>query len=274
MTTYSLGETLITIPRFDVMFSFSDKSKVMLHDSYMKYFAYFCFFGGLKMIWWMVKRTPNWFRMLASNIMYKNIKGEKHVLLIGFGDIKSISTTIIDTFIKLGYKIVCLYNCFDNETQTKATSLVSEENLKSRVEIYKEEDFFNDKTTKKIEFEFIFDISHESIPFISESKTNINLEKASLKLINYQKVFEYCLSRKYIPNVKIYQFFITNKPFSPTNRYILDTKEVYLRNFSKEYEYNISVKNIYLTDPKLFSENNVHQIYKYSDMKSYNSFQF
>jgi len=272
MSTYTIfGDNLVTIPRFDVMFSFSNNRKVMLNHSYMKYFALFCFFSGLKFFWRIFTRSPFYLRKLASNVFSKKLTSEKHILIIGFGDIKSISTTVIDTFIKLGYKIICLYNSYGSETQTKATSLVSEQNLIRCVEIYKEEDFFNDKSTKKLDFEFIIDISFEAIPFIGESKSNINLEKANLKLVNYQKIFEFCLAKKYIQNVKVYHFLLPNKPLSPTNRHIFDTKDVYLENLSKEYK-NICIKKVTLNDVKKFTDDTVYYLYKFSDMCSMDCF--
>ena len=231
MSTYSLPfNNLITVPRFDVMFHLSNNNKIMLKDTYMRFIALFCFFGGVKLFWNYLTRSPYYIRKLMSNVLSKTAKPNKLVLIIGFGDIKSLSTTCIDTFIKLGYKIICLYNTSNNENQTKATSLVSEENLKRCVEIYKEEDFFNDKTSRKIDIEFVIDISYEVMPFIGDSKTLINFEKVSLKLTNYQKIFEYCLAKKFFDNVKVYQFFTKNKPFSPSERFVLDnTFDINLR---------------------------------------------
>jgi len=272
MTTYSLiGDNFVTIPRFDVMFSFSNNKKVMLHDYYMRYFAFFCFFGGLNMFWKILRNSPYWFRRLYANIFQKKLKSERHVLIIGYGDIKSISTTIVDTFIKYGYKVVCLYNCYDNETQSKATN--PEENIKRNVEIYKEEEFFSEKTSKKMDFEFILDISYEALPYISESKSIISLDKANLKLINYQKIFEFCLQKKLFTNTKIYQFSVQNKLYSPTERHILDTKEVYLKNLAALYENSISIKKVFISNVNNFNENSLQFLYKYSDISTMDSFE-
>ena len=286
MTTYNpIGYNFITIPRFDVRLKFSNNSSIMLKDSYMRFFALICLYGGMKLSYFFFKLCYSKMRNYYYLLKGINITDNSYCLVIGFGD-SDASLQIAEYFASKGFNLILINNDFmikSRENQIKELEKYKD----IKINVINSETIANisfDKLkakldSKKINLKFIFDASILRIKRnpneITTADLTFSLNKINEALNVYNLILEFFKEFSSWTNVYILEF--ADKQFDADHRLFSKFKSSLINTFAYIMNKKFVVKTIDLYSEKKkkeFSLEEINTIYQNSNNNSLIEFNF
>jgi hypothetical protein len=278
MTTYSIfGYNFVVVPKFDFMIKLESGTSYFLHDRYMKYFALFCLFCGVSMLWRIIYKLKPLTNKLLAYFTKPTVRKGNFVVILGFGDTHA-SIKLTRYFAGLGYNILALNNkkILTSRRVHNLNKVEHLDTLPSRLEEHTYEELFGlnlDFLTGK-NIEFVFDCSiFRVIMDVPEEKNDKNAiffrNDIQATLNDYYTILD--MLKSYFLNAKIFLMEYEDKEDDVNHKLVFDLKYSMISNYATIYKEKIyylkKVKLYNILKPHLFKESNINKIFKYSELK-------
>jgi hypothetical protein len=275
MTSYELfGYNYLILPRFDFMFKTESGSSYFLRDSYMKYFALFCFACGISILWRGLGKLRQLSQKLVSKFNKPKVNKTHFIIILGFGDTMD-SIGITKYFSELGYHVLALNNkkILDFRRQHDMNKIQEIDTLKGELIEMTYEDLWNadlDFLGDKL-IDYIFDCSVFRV---------FTDNKEHKEEVYYRQEIQYTLNHYYnmidilkpcFNQTKIYLMEYIEKEDDVNNKLLFDLKYSLISNYADIYKEKIfnlkKVKLLNIIKTNKLSDENIEKLYLYSNMK-------